>query len=555
MTKVAASEVNVPPVPPERLQHLLDAVISIAEPLGTQSALDRIVTAARTLVPCAYAAVDLRDSDGGFAHFAHAGADAQTIEAIGAEPASRDALGRLIGEPRAVRVHDVRRLDASAGLPPGHPFSGPLLSVPVRVRDMAHGSLYLTEREGGDFNQHDERLLLTLSAAAGIAIENAIRFEEGLHRASWLQACAGLARDILAPVDGGEEAVLKLAAQRASHEAEVATAAVALPVDEPRRVLIVAAAGSRSSTIVGRSAVLRPAIMTPISSGEPVLVPSPKDVCLDDAREPTNAEMQAAYGWTLVTPLGLPLTGRHGVLLLFRPTGAHAFSAVDVEMSSMFGSIVALALELGRRNLAQRQEAVSGDRERIAEDLHDVVIQRIYAAAFSLEHLGHLTSDPEITERINAVNGELDATISELRDTIDSLRGVSPGWASLSNRIRAAIEAGTDGRAYRRRIRLSGPIDALAEALGNNMIAVISEGLSNVNRHSNATAVEVSVTVSRGRARVVVADNGGGLTGTLPLSGLENLASRAKASGGRFHVKSDPDQGTRLLWSAPVAGT
>jgi signal transduction histidine kinase len=222
-------------------------------------------------------------------------------------------------------------------------------------------------------------------------------------------------------------------------------------------------------------------------------------------------------------------------------------------MSAVFGTQVSLALELATVHRMREEQAVLGDRDRIARDLHDLVIQRLFAAGLSMQSLRRFTNDPVALDRINAVTTELDETIRELRDTIYSLHGMAQDAGTLSSQILAVIKEGAQSLPFAPRIRLSGPIDGpLADGLRSSLLAVISEGLSNAARHAQATSIDISVNAQDQRIKLVIADNGCGFSKPARRSGLDNLKERAALLGGKFSVRSTPGEGTRLRWTVPV---
>ena len=536
----------------ERIRGLVSAVVSIAEDLSLEAVLKRVVESACTLLRARYGALGVIGADQSLSHFVTVGFDAETIHKVGALPVGKGVLGLLIREPHPIRLHDLGQHPSAAGFPANHPPMVSFLGVPVRVRDVVFGNLYLTEKDGGgDFTPEDQELAVALAAAAGVAIENARLFEEARRRGAWLEACADMARDLLRSFDDDGESGLDTVAQRAMIEAGATLALIGLPTDETEKVFCAAGVGEGASALVGRSIVMSACALAEVrSTGESTVLP-----LLSEVIDPIVAAEHGAWpdlGPTLLVALGPPGVGQ-GVLLLSRPAGSGGFTATDVEMSAVFGSYVALGLELANVHRMREQQAVFGDRDRIARDLHDLVIQRLFAAGLSMQSLRRFTDDPVALDRIAAVTVELDSTIHELRDTIYSLRGASQTSATMSSRILEVIAEGTRSLAFAPNIRLSGPIDAdLGEALSENLLAVITEGLSNVTRHSGATSIKISVNAEHGRVRLLILDDGRGFSDPVRSSGLENLRQRARVCGGRFEVKSSPGEGARLSWSAPV---
>ncbi len=526
----------------ERMRGLLAAVLSVAEDLSLEAVLERVVASACQLVNARYGALGVIAGDRSLSHFVTVGMDPDTVAEIGDLPVGHGVLGLLIRDPHPLRLHDLHGHPASVGFPANHPPMRSFLGVPVRVRDLVFGNLYLTEKlGGGDFTDEDQELAMALAAAAGVAIENAGLFEESHRRGQWLEACADMGRDLLKP-DGDN--LLELVARRALRVSGARLAVVGYPADGSLYCL--AAVGDGGDDLLGRTVRVNPGALTAVrttglSSVEPSLPVRSPEVQL------------AATGPTLVAALG-PIGDGQGVIMLSRAVGADTFSRTDREMSAVFGAQVSLALELATAHRMREEQAVLGDRDRIARDLHDLVIQRLFAAGLSMQSLRRFTNDPVALDRISAVTTELDETIRELRDTIYSLRGMDQTAGTLSSRILGVVKDGSDGLSFTPRIRLSGPLDsaALTEDLRGNLLAVLTEGLSNACRHAGATAIDVSVDVDKGRISLVIADNGRGFSASVRRSGLENLRRRAELCAGRFTVKTVPGDGTRLRWSAPV---
>ena len=550
----------------KRMRGLLDAVVSVAEDLSLEAVLERVVTAACRLVQARFGALGVIGPDQALSHFVTVGFDQETIRQIGALPVGHGVLGLLIREPHPIRLHDLHDHPDSFGFPAHHPPMKSFLGVPVRVRDTVFGNLYLTEKVGGgDFTDEDQELAVALAAAAGVTIENARLYDEARARSRWLEAVAAMGRDLLRPVDGDGDNGLNLVAQRVLAASGAELAVIGFPTEDS--LYCAAAAGTRAGTtaagtagtaaattaaaLVGATVLLQPGVLRELqATGRSVTLARPPLQSADAA--PGSAAQWSQLGSTLIAALG-PAGDGQGVILLSRAAASTGYILTDVEMSAVFGTQVSLALELASVHRMREEQAVLGDRDRIARDLHDLVIQRLFAAGLSIQSLRRFTNDSVALDRINAVTTELDDTIRELRDTIYSLRGMAQDAGTLSNRILTVIKEGAASLSYAPRIRLSGPIDApLTDDLSSSLLAVISEGLSNAARHSQASAIDISVDADTDRIKLVIADNGCGFSKPIRRSGLDNLRERAALLGGKFSVRSVPGEGTRLRWSAPV---
>ncbi|MDJ0350108.1 GAF domain-containing sensor histidine kinase [Cryobacterium sp. PH29-G1] len=538
----------------DRMRGLLDAVVSVAEDLSLEAVLERVVTAACQLVQARYGALGVIGSDQALSHFVTVGFDEETVHRIGPLPVGHGVLGLLIRKPHPIRLHDLHDHPDSFGFPAHHPPMKSFLGVPVRVRDTVFGNLYLTEKMGGgDFTDEDQELAVALAAAAGVTIENARLYDEARARGRWLEAVAAMSRDLLRPDDG--ENGLDVVAERVLAASGADLAVIGFPTDDSLYCAAAAGATTGSSGtaagLVGTTVLLQTDVLRELQeTGRSLSLATPPLQSTDAA--PESAAPWSQLGSTLIAALG-PAGAGQGVILLSRAPASAAYSVTDVEMSAVFGAQVSLALELASVHRMREEQAVLGDRDRIARDLHDLVIQRLFAAGLSMQSLRRFTNDPIALERINAVTTELDDTIRELRDTIYSLRGMAQDTGTLSSRILGVIKEGAQSMPFAPRIRLSGPIDSpLADDLSSSLLAVLSEGLSNAARHSQASSIDISVDAQLDRIKVVIADNGCGFNKPTRRSGLDNLKERAALLGGKFSVRSTPGEGTRLRWSVPV---
>ena len=233
-------------------------------------------------------------------------------------------------------------------------------------------------------------------------------------------------------------------------------------------------------------------------------------------------------------------------------TASVRYARTDIEMGAVFGSHVALALELARVHRLREELLVFTDRDRIARDLHDLVIQRLFAAGLSVQSLTRFTKDELALERIRLITGELDEAIRSLRDTIYSLKSSSSETELLSGRIRRVTRSSAKSMPFTPRLTITGPVDAVTPDKADNVVAVVSEGLSNAIRHSGADSISVSVAVIKGHVSVVITDNGSGFTEPEKRNGLANLEDRARMLDGECTITSQPDAGTSLEWSVPL---
>jgi two-component system sensor histidine kinase DevS len=510
----------------ERLRGLLAAVVSLTEDLSLEAVLDRLVQSACGLTGARYGALGIIGADQALSHFITVGIDQDGIRMIGAPPTGMGVLGHLIRDP-----------------PLNHPPMKTFLGVPVRVRDTVFGNLYLTEKQGGaDFTDEDEELAVALAAAAGIAIENAGMFEDSHRRQGWLEASLEISGKLITASQPNAVEYLDLVAERAGKVSGSTLSVIAVP--GPDGVLRCRVSLGEQSLPAGFEIPASAAVTGVLETGESAVVPDPGQLF--------GFEAAGKMGPVLIAALGHTGTN-NGVLILGRPAGADGYPRSDLEYSALFGSRIGLALDLVRANQLREEHLIFADRDRIAKDLHDLVIQRLFAAGLSIQSLRRYTENAVAHERIAAATSELDATIRELRATIYSLQDGEGGAGLLTDRALRAVQAGARDLGFTPTVQLTGPLDdTVSEELASHLLRVLSEGLSNAIRHSGAKNISISLTASPDDVELVITDDGCGFENPARISGLANMEQRAASLGGTFRIDSTPGHGTRLCWTAPT---
>ncbi|GIF97599.1 sensor histidine kinase [Catellatospora citrea] len=520
----------------ERLRRLLDAVVGIGTDLDLRSTLERIVAAACHLADARYGALGVLGPDERLVEFITHGISAEQHAAIGDLPTGHGVLGLLIAEPHPVRVPDIGAHPRSVGFPPGHPPMSSFLGVPIRIRDQVFGNLYLAEkRQAAQFTSDDEEITIALAAAAGAAIENARLYTLAQRRQRWLQATAEIIDSL--SEDTSTAQALALVARRAREVAEADLVAVLLH-DEQAAALTVAVVDA-ASPVPGLAGASLPVAETGFA---PVL-----------ARQQVVAleRLGKAAPWPVPVPdvraIAAPFAAGQGVLLVAYSGKPHAD---DELLLTAFAGQAGLALQRARAREDREQLIVLSDRERIARDLHDVVIQRLFATGLQLQTVASLAAArPELASRIGAAVDALDTTIRDIRGAIFELR--SPAGQSLRAEVRALVDDATESLGFRPDLVLDGPLDsAVPEELHADLLAVVREALSNVVRHAGASRVRVEVRWDGGELTVAVADDGRG--GATPRGGLVNLGERAALRGGQLLVGPGDPAGTVLRWQVPA---
>lgn len=511
-----------------RVSHLLDAVLAVGSDLDLQVVLRRIAEVAVRLVDATYGALGVVDEGGqGLSQFITVGIDDATIAAIGPPPTGRGVLGELIRDPHPLRLAELAAHGASSGFPAGHPPMHTFLGVPVRVGQAVFGNLYLTEKRGGlGFTDEDQSVVVALAVAAGIAVQNARLYEESRRRGAWVEAGREISTSLLSGTK--REDVIAIVVDRAR---DLLGADVAF-------VVLAQADGLHVEAVSGGDA---PALLRQLSGplAEVLSTGRPQDVATD--------RLSGA-----AVPLGPHDRRGQGALVALwtqRPA-----PSVTADLTG-FAAQAAVALELAERRREAERFAIVEDRDRIGRDLHDLVIQRLFATGMQLQSAVRLVEQnpAEATARVNRAVDELDGTIRELRSTIYGLQAPLEGRPSLRAQVLAVVDAGTAQLGFAPSLRLDGLLDTLASPeLAEHVLATLREALSNVARHAHANRVEVLVAVRGSTLQVRVEDDGVGMAEDGARSGLRNLASRANQLGGALRVSSGPGKGTRLRWQVPV---
>ncbi len=533
----------------ERFHKLLHANRSVIEDLDLRAVLRRIIEAAVDLVGAQYGAVGVFDEDGRLDQFIHVGMDEETVRRIGRLPEGYGLLGALREEKGPLRLRAISDDPRSVGFPEGHPSMNSFLGVPIRVRGETFGRLYLTEQKDGQFSDDDEELVSSLAATAGVAIANARLFEDSQLRERWTAASIQITQELLAR-EGSD--ALELIAARVLDLASADLVAVVLPsVIDPEQLDIHHAVGEyadaalqatlpRHGSLIGQALLAGHAqLMNDISDGSVVTYLPP-----------------GKFGPAMAVPL-LTSAGSRGALSVVRERGAPRFTEFDLDVAASFAAQATLALELADAQQDRARVALLEDRERIARDLHDHVVQRLFAAGLTLQSICVDLGPGKQAERVQGQIEEIDRTIRQIRTSIFALRS-DPGAESaqdLRARALALVEASSPGLNSAPGVTFRGPVDTLVPAqVYGDVLAVVREGLSNAGRHAKADTVNVSIEATADRLTVEICDDGIGVPANVKRSGLANLTDRAAALGGTCTAESREPNGTRLVWSIPIGG-
>ncbi|MCU1693421.1 MAG: histidine kinase [Frankiales bacterium] len=510
------------------MTRLLDAVRAVGSDLELPVVLRHLVEAAVELVQARYGALGVVNASGeGLSEFITVGMDEATVARVGRPPTGLGVLGELLVVPEPLRLTDLAQHVSSVGFPAGHPPMRTFLGVPVRVGDVVFGNLYLTDKRGGqEFTDADEEVLVTLALAAGVAVRNARLYEQARRGSAWREAGRSISTALLSGADREDVVALLVDTSMRVLDAD----SVFMGLREGEDLHLAASAGA---TGPGADAALLADLRPVLLSGQPCAA--------------SSGELSG-----FAVPLGAEGAACHGVLAALWSTPPHPLLVHDLQG---FAAQAAVALELADRRDAAEQGALVADRDRIGRDLHDLVIQRLFATGMRLQSVLRLvpTNPAEAVRRVDLAVDDLDATIRELRSTIHGLQAPLDGRPSLRARLLEAVDAGTVHLGFAPSLRLDGLLDTLVpEETAEHVLATVREALSNAARHASASTVVVSVALRGGVVQVVVEDDGVGVDPSAGSSGLRNLASRALELGGELVLDAGPLDGARLTWRVPV---
>jgi signal transduction histidine kinase len=521
-----------------RIRELLRATRVVVEQIDVDQVLRTIVEAAVSLSGARYGALGVIAPTGGLEQFIHVGIEPQLAHTIGHLPEGRGLLGAVIDTGSAIRLDHLGSDARSAGFPAHHPPMDSFLGVPVVVRGEVFGNLYLTDKDDGAFTAEDEELVESLAATAGIAIDNARLFAESRRRERWSAALAEINVILLSgDVDDPLAVVVETVASAVGAEL------VCLVRSVDGRLLIEVARGEGALELQGILAEADSSLVVQaLESAAPVVVES--------LAHPQNPA--ASLGPTVAVPLiadGQPL----GALTISRPLGSERFSTADLEMAAEFARQTSVAIAFARARLDRQQLDLVEERTRIARDLHDHVIQRLFGAGLALQSASGL-ADPALAARIAEQVDAIDAAISEIRTVVFTLQSrPAAARTGLRHRVLDVATSAAPALGWTPRLGFAGAIDLFVDDdLADDIVAVVREGLANVVRHARAGRGDVRVEMGDGRLVVTVEDDGVGLPDRIERSsGTGNLADRAAARGGTFQITAADPHGTRLEWAIP----
>lgn len=534
----------------DQMEQLLRVIVEIGAGLDLDATLHRIIRAARELTSAPYGALAIRDRDGNLMSFVHEGMDAETVRRIGHLPVGKGLLSLSLLDTPALRMDDLTTHHAAVGFPEHHPPMRAFLAVPITIRGTVFGNLYLTHVDSARvFSESDEVAARALAFAAAVAIDNAQVFERERTSVKWIEASREITTALLSRSEPHRRP-LQLIAERARVLTDAEQAIVLVPADsdapddEVDTLVVSAAVGIYASDVLGQRVPVDGSTSGAVfKSGEPLIT--------EELRYPIQSFTDVGQRPAIL----MPLRARDevvGVIAIARGADQPPFDESYLDLVSDFATHAAIALALTSAREDARQLTILAERERIAHDLHDHVIQRLFAAGMNLQGTLARARSPEVADRLNRTLDDLQTIIEEIRTTIFALKSPLAVSGDFRQRIQRVVADLTENRDLVTTVRLDGPMTAVGTELADHAEAVTTEAVSNALRHSGASRLTVEISVADMFILNVIDDGCGIPAGNTRHSGLANMKRRAEQLGGTCEITRPPEGGTRVHWVAPL---
>ena len=530
-----------------RAARLLDTGLALAAELSLPALLQRIVDLAVDLTEARHGALGVLSPGGSdLSDFITSGLSAEQRAAIGELPRGLGILGVLIREPAVLRIRDIADDARATGFPPNHPPMHSFLGAPIRAHGRVFGNIYLTDKKGAlEFTEDDEAAVLVLATQAGVAIANAQLYAELQQRERWLDSVREVTTALLSG-DPGRKA-LQLIAQHARELGNADMATISVPDGQGLRIIVADGAGAHD--LLDVEVPLAGSLSAEVIRTERTMI-------VTDASHSTLTQPMvsiAGVGPMILVPLALR-TSTAGVLAVGRVAGRPAFGSADTPLLESFADQASVALEYARAVAEISRLGMIEDRERIARDLHDGVIQSLFAVGIGLQGTAAVVGDPRLADRIQQFVSEIDRVIGDVRSYIFGLRPSVLTAGNLTNTLEQLAHEVEE----RTGVTVIAEVDAsLEDALADEsaqIVHIVREALSNMGRHSGATTCRVSVLRDAASAVIQIDDDGRGFDAASASRGMGmgNLMERAEAIGGHLEIESKPGSGTTISVRVPL---
>lgn len=535
--------------PPDRKDVLLEAGLTLASELSLPMVLQRIVDLAAQVTDARYGALGVLGDGGELEEFITTGLSAEQRRSIGALPRGRGLLGLLIREPQSLRIERISAHPNSVGFPPNHPPMTSFLGAPVKAMGKVFGNIYLTEkRTASEFTKEDEESLVVLATQAGVAIANATLYAQTHQRERWLDALRAITSDILAGSDA--DSLLAAIAEHARDLAGADSASILTTSSTPGQLVVAAAVGAHAGQVRGQSVPAAKSISGEVmESGRPLVTEAAS--AHRDAYQPIIR--LGRVGPAIFVPLRV--RGRAtGTLMVANLIGGRQFNEEVIRLVETFADQASVAIQYARAQTDLRRLELMDERERIAKELHDGIIQSLFAVGMKLQSTALQSSSPDTAARVDSAVGELDHVIRDLRNYIFGLR---PGILA-DRQLNQALEAIGEEVAATLHIPIAvevdGAVSAALSSQSHEIVQLAREALSNVTRHSQAKRAAVRLTRQGSNAVLTIEDEGIGFDPRQAASGsgLRNMRQRAAGIGGTLRITSARGKGAKLRFTFPA---
>ncbi|ORW18548.1 histidine kinase [Mycobacterium nebraskense] len=534
----------------QQMGQLLQVAIEIGSDLELDAILHRIVAAAIGMTGARYGAIGVWGLEGTLASFVHSGMDPETVRLVGHLPVGKGVLGALRDRTEPLRLTDLSDHPTAVGFPEHHPPMRAFLGMPVIIRGAVFGSLYVTDdRPGRCFGEPDEITLQALASAASVAIDNARLFDRVRAGARWTDASREISNALLSE-SHPDLRPLQLIVERAAELTDAEQAIVLVPTDPDQpsdgvdRLVVSAAVGVHAEEVLGQEVPVQGSTTGEVfRTGRPVLT--------ETFRRPIPAFTDLGERPAILMPLRSDQQTL-GVIAVARNTDAPPFDEEHLELVRDFADHAAIALTLATERRNTRELSVLVDRERIARDLHDQVISRVFAVGTDLQGVAAHLRSPQLAARLTQSVTELQDVIDDIRRTVFDLQQQPARRRSFAERVQDAIARLADDDNEGTTLRMAGTMTAVSDELAEHAEAFVSEALSDAVRHSRAGTIAVEITVTDELLIEITDDGRGAPSDQQDHGGLDEIARRVKDLGGECAINSAPSGGTRVRWSAPL---
>jgi signal transduction histidine kinase len=522
------------------LQSLFEECQLVTSELDLTRVLHQVVESIVALVDAQYGALGVLSLDGSLEQFIHVGVSEEFVDRIGHLPEGHGILGAVNDASGPIRLEDFTKDPRAVGFPEHHPPMDSFLGVPIKIRGETFGNLYLTNRAGGPFTAEDEELVTALAATAATAINNARHYGEA-RRAQQLSAALGEVTAALLASPSTDAFGVLTESVAALTSAQLVSVVVSEAVG--KELCVDTARGEGASLIEGTSVPWIDCVLSRAMNGEPGMTPK-------GGNEPVPFMGDIPSASMIAVPLVVS-GDRVAALCATRTASEPPFAASELDLLSDFATQAGLAVALAWSRADRQRLEIVEERARIARDLHDHVIQRLFGTGLGLQGLA--SADTKQAACLEAHVAEIDAAIADIRTAIFALQTHATS-RTARHRLLDVMSELSPKLSTIPRMSFSGPVDLILEgSLADDAVAVVRESLTNVARHAHANAVSVDINATDTHVTVTVDDNGIGLSpGSSHSSGTKNLSARAQAHGGEFHLRPRKSGGTRALWYAPV---